>query len=318
MAQMMEWNGKCEVTARRAQVTADAGRRDGGGRADGRSGRCNARENADLFWACRGGGGGNFGINTSFTFQTVPAEDLAVFLLRWTENLDAILPAALELLPTTPDRFGAKLSVKVQPGGKLTLDVLGKLTGTPADARRLLAPLRRLGRPSEETVLAMPYWKGQNFLSEDGTPEYMHERSRYVYRPVGAAGSRLILDRLRRWPGTTAQAIWKGFLMGGAVARVAPDATAYVHRAAPLLSTVELNWHAEDSAATVAENEAWLDEFHEALREFTSDGCYQNFIDDAQRDHLHAYYGANLPRLVAVKRMVDPGNVFRYRQSIPV
>ncbi|HLH22077.1 MAG TPA: FAD-binding oxidoreductase [Chloroflexota bacterium] len=279
--------------------------------------RCNDQENADLFWACRGGGGGNFGINTAFTFQTFPAETLTVYLITWTANLDALVPAALDLLPTTPERLGCKLSV-VNDGTRLSLELLGQLVGPPDELRALLAPLYRLATPAGETVRVTSYWDGQDFLSEDSSPEYTHERSRYVYQPLSAEGARTILSFMRRWPGTRADATWKIFLAGGTVTAVPPDATAFVHRGAQMVSSIELDWTPDDTVGTVADNEAWLAEFHAAMAPFTSDESYQNFIDEAQSDYLRAYYGANLERLVAVKRRYDPQNVFRFPQSIPL
>ena len=108
------------------------------------------------------------------------------------------------------------------------------------------------------------------------------------------------------------------FLAGGAVARVAPEATAFVHRNALMLSAIDLAWTPEDDAAVVAENEAWLDAFHAAMRPFTSDESFQNFVDGAETDYLRAYYGTNLERLVEIKRRYDPGNLFRFPQSIPL
>jgi FAD/FMN-containing dehydrogenase len=279
--------------------------------------RCNAQENADLFWACRGGGGGNFGINTAFTFETFPVETVTAYLITWTTNIDALLPAILDLLVTTPPRLGCKLSV-VNDGSGLTLELLGQLVGPPGELRALLAPLYRMTAPSQETVRELPYWEAQDFLSEDDSPDYSHERSRYVRQPMSADGARTILDFLRRWPGTHADTNWKTFLAGDAVAAVPPSATAFVHRDAVMISSVELDWTADDTVGTVADNEAWLADFHAAMEPFTSDECYQNFIDEAQNDYLRAYYGANLERLVAVKRRYDPRNVFTYAQGIPL
>jgi FAD/FMN-containing dehydrogenase len=172
--------------------------------------------------------------------------------------------------------------------------------------------------PSQETVRALPYWEAQDFLSEDDSPDYSHERSRYVRQPMPPDGARTILDFLRRWPGTHADVNWKMFLAGEAVAAVPPAATAFVHRDALMISSIELDWTADDTVGTVADNEAWLADFHAAMAPFTSDECYQNFIDEAQNDYLRAYYGANLERLVAVKRRYDPRNVFTYPQGIPL
>ena len=276
---------------------------------------CNERENPDLFWACRGGGGGNFGVNVSFTFQAFPVDVVTAFKLVWTDRLDEVLPAALDLLPATPDRLGCKLSVETTT--PLELELIGQLVGTEAELRALLAPLY-IGAPGKEIISTLSYWDGQGILAEDDNDQYTHERSRYAFKPIPTEGAHLILDFLRKWPGTHDTAVWKMFLAGGAVASIAPEATAFVHRKALMLTTVDLDWTEEDDEATVARNEAWLNEFHAAMQPFTSDQSYQNFIDGAETDYLRAYYGANLERLVEVKRRYDPDNLFRFSQSIPL
>ncbi len=278
--------------------------------------RCNEVENADLFWACRGGGGGNFGVNTSLTFETFPVDVVTVFQLAWTVRVDDVLPAALDLLPATPDRLGCKLLADA--GREVRLELLGQLAGTQDELAALLAPLYRIGKPSRADISTLPYWHSQEFLSEEGPPEYSHERSRYIFRPVPPDGARTILDFLRRWPSTHGGAVWKMFLTGGAVAAVPPDATAFVHRKALMLSSIDLDWTEEDDAATVAANQTWLDAFHEATQPFTSGESFQNFVDEAETNYLRAYYGANLERLVEIKRKYDPANVFRFPQSIPL
>ena len=278
--------------------------------------RCNEVDNADLFLACRGGGGGNFGVNTSLTFQTFPVAVVTVFRLVWRSGLDELLPAALALLPTTPGRLGCKLFVEA--GKDEQLELVGQLVGTEGELTSLLAPLYRIATPNEQAVRALPYWDSQEFLSEEGPPEYSHERSRYVFRPVPPEGARTVLDFLRRWPTTHDGAQWKIFLAGGAVAAVPTDATAFVHRKALMLSTIDLSWTPEDDAAAVRANQVWLDEFHAAMQPFTSDESFQNFIDEAETNYLRAYYGANLQRLVEIKRKYDPDNLFRFTQSIPL
>jgi FAD/FMN-containing dehydrogenase len=278
--------------------------------------RCNEQENADLFWACRGGGGGNFGVNTSLTFQTFPVDAVTVFRLAWSRGLDELLPAALALLPTTPDRLGCKLFVEA--GKDEQLELVGQLVGTEGELTGLLAPLYQIATPDEEAIRTLPYWDSQEFLSEEGPPEYSHERSRYIFRPVLPEGARTILDFVRRWPGTHDGAQWKIFLAGGAVGAVPPDATAFVHRQALMLSAIDLSWTPEDDEAAVAANQAWLDEFHAAMQPFASDESFQNFIDEAETNYLRAYYGTNLERLVEIKRKYDPANVFRFAQSIPL
>jgi FAD/FMN-containing dehydrogenase len=287
--------------------------------ADGRALTCNARENSDLFWACRGAGGGNFGINTAFTFDTFEVGNYAVFEIAWSDRLSQVFDALQTMALSAPDALGMKLSVVARAGEPgLKLSILGQLAGTEADLRALLAPVYAVQAPSASTIKSMAYWDAQEFLSEEGYPEYSHERSRFVPTSLSAAAIQAILDELRAWPGTHVAATWKFFLMGGAIDRYSPSETAFVHRRNAMISSIELEWNQQDSPERVEINQRWLAKFHDRMARYTSSYCYQNFIDPAQQDYLHAYYGANLDRLREVKRRYDPGNVFRYPQSIPV
>lgn len=287
--------------------------------ADGRALTCSARENSDLFWACRGAGGGNFGINTGFTFQTFEVGQYTVFELAWTDRLAEVFDALQTMALKAPDTLGMKLSVVARAGMPgLTLSILGQLAGTRDQLDALLAPVYAVLRPSKQRIDSMAYWDAQEFLSEEGYPEYSHERSRFVPESLSPAAIATILDELRAWPGTSVAATWKFFLMGGAIDRLSPSETAFVHRGNAMISSIELEWTAQDPRERVEINQRWLSRFHDRMERYTSSFCYQNFIDPAQQDYLHAYYGANLGRLREIKRRYDPKNVFRYPQSIPV
>ncbi|HEY1136673.1 MAG TPA: FAD-binding oxidoreductase [Xanthomonadaceae bacterium] len=287
--------------------------------ADGRALTCSARENSDLFWACRGAGGGNFGINTGFTFQTFEVGEYTVFELAWTDRLAEVFDALQTMALKAPDTLGMKLSVVARAGMPgLTMSILGQLAGTRDQLDALLAPVYAVLRPSKQRIEAMAYWDAQEFLSEEGYPEYSHERSRFVPESLSPASIATILEELRAWPGTSVAATWKFFLMGGAIDRLSPAETAFVHRGNAMISSIELEWTVQDSPARVEVNQRWLSRFHDRMERYTSSFCYQNFIDPAQQDYLHAYYGANLGRLREIKRRYDPKNVFRYPQSIPV
>lgn len=287
--------------------------------ADGRALTCNERENSDLFWACRGAGGGNFGINTGFTFQTFEVGNYTVFELAWADRLTEVFDALQTMALSAPDALGMKLSVVARAGTPgLTLSILGQLAGTRDQLASLLAPVYAVQRPSKQTIESMAYWDAQEFLSEEGYPEYSHERSRFVPESLSPAAIATILEELRAWPGTNVAATWKFFLMGGAIDRLAPTQTAFVHRRNTMISSIELEWNDQDSRERVERNQLWLSRFHDRMERYTSSFCYQNFIDPAQQDYLHAYYGENLARLREIKRRYDPKNVFRYPQSIPV
>ncbi len=295
--------------------------------ADGEILKCNASENADLFWAARGAGGGNFGIHTSFTFQTHAAPRLTVFNLVWRTRQEAVLRALLDVLHAAPNELGVKVSVTAKPvasahAPEIAVNLLGQYAGTKAAFEELLTSVYQVARPDlrpgTEFIEEADYWPGQEKLSEPGHREFAYERSRYVMKPLSDTAIGVIFAHLRAWPETSVGAMWKGFLTGGAIRDVAPNATAFVHRRDWLLSGTEVNWTASDAPEQVKRSMTWMDGFHAAMRPYTSDECYQNFIDDGETDWRRAYYGENLERLVQIKRKHDPRNVFHYAQSVPL
>ncbi len=289
--------------------------------ADGRILTCNETQNADLFWACRGGGGGNFGIHTSFTFDTFEVGTITVFNLRWKDRLPETFTAIQTMALAAPKSLGLKLSVKaVQNAGKteLSLEMLGQLAGPVADLNALLMPILSRYPATSSTINEKPYWDGQADLSDEGLPEYAHERSRFVKGQLSAEAIRLLFKQLSEWPGTSRAATWKYFLLGGAVDARKSDDMAFIHRGYSMLSSIDLEWSEADSAAVVSRNQQWLNQFHDQMEPYTSSACYQNFVDPSQQGYLNAYYGQHLSRLQAVKRKYDPNNLFSYPQSIPV
>ncbi|MCA9779898.1 MAG: FAD-binding oxidoreductase [Candidatus Eremiobacteraeota bacterium] len=290
--------------------------------ADGRSLTLSARENEDLFWACRGAGGGNFGVHTSFTFQTYPVDRVTAFNIDWNEREGEVLISLMNLVAGAPREMGLKVSASVHRSSsgtnEIQVSLLGQLHGPEERLRDFLKPVYDIASPSEEVIRYLPYWAGQAVLSEDGSPVRMLERSRYAQQPLPEEALTMILERLKSWPGIPGgRADWKLFLTGGAIADVAPDETAYVHRKAFGISSVELEWTGPHPLELVERNLDWVDQFHDELRPYTSDRCYQNFIDDRQQNFLTAYYGENLQRLVKIKQKYDPQNVFHYPQSLP-
>ena len=104
---------------------------------------------------------------------------------------------------------------------------------------------------------------------------------------------------------------------GGAINRVAPDATAFVHRNALFSAQYSANWTTGDSDTVVVENYSWLMNTWQTMRQFASGAAYQNYIDPNLSDWQTAYYGTNLQRLQRIKATYDPGNLFKFDQSIP-
>jgi hypothetical protein len=108
------------------------------------------------------------------------------------------------------------------------------------------------------------------------------------------------------------------FAWGGALNRVKPAATAFVHRDASWLFVVGASWSRQDTPGRVASNLRWLDGLSGALKRYSNGQAYQNFIDPALRDWQRAYYATNFRRLVAAKRRYDPEGIFRFAQGIPL
>ncbi len=106
--------------------------------------------------------------------------------------------------------------------------------------------------------------------------------------------------------------------MGGAINRVASDATAFVHRNALFSSQFSASWNASDPASVVSANRSWLNGTWQAMRPYATGTSYQNYVDPDLSDWQHAYYGANLARLQHVKATYDPDNLFHFAQSIPL
>lgn len=291
--------------------------------ADGELLTCNETENADLFWACRGAGGGNFGIHTSFTFRTFPVDRVTLFSLEWQSRPEEVLAALDTVLARAPDTLGANLSVgavRAASGGTgQTVSLLGQFFGSPAELTELLAPAYAVSAPDPQKtrLQELPYWKAQELLSVEGKPGYYHQRSRFADGPLGARALATLMEWSQRWPGTSGSAAFTMMLTGGAMNRVAPEATAFVHRRSHLLCYIRFTWGAQDAPVLVQRSMDWLSGFDDAMRPFLSGSSYQNFIDPTLPEWERAYYGGNLERLMQIKSQVDPRNTFRFPQSIP-
>jgi hypothetical protein len=280
----------------------------------------NARDNPDLFWACRGAGGGNFGINTGFALQTFPVDRITVLRLSWTTKVEAVAAALVAALQAAPEGLGCRVALSPAPprkqgaAGDATLGLLGQFTGTPDEAADLLAPALKVATPAASTIENRSYWDGQEFLAEPGRPNCFQERSRF-FAALTPAFFETTFAWLRRVPAAAKNAGLVLFQAGGRVNEVAPGDTAFVHRGASWLAAINLGWAEKDRHA-LASLRAWQDGFYDALVTLTSGGAYQNFADPSLADWQQAYYGANLPRLCAVKAKVDPDFVFRFPQAI--
>jgi FAD/FMN-containing dehydrogenase len=266
--------------------------------ADGRVRTVSAQTSPDLYWACRGGGGGNFGAVTELTFRTHPVGTAAYGFcdFPWSEA-PAVVAAWQRLAPHAADELYLICALETGSSGP-TVRVFGQLLGGSESAfRAALAPLTDLPGASLSTgsrgyLDVQRIWAGCATESaracRELRPSAFAAKSAYFDRPLSPAGVQEIVAAIERRRNGTGAVLLDPY--GGAVNRVAPGATAFVHR----------------------------DQLYSAqLLAYWASQAYQNYIDPSLAGWEQAYYGSNLPRLRDVKRHYDPDQVFRFAQSIP-
>ena len=292
--------------------------------------RANATENADLFWACRGGGGGNFGIVTTFTFTVHPVGNVAVFSVTWPwEAFEAVVAAWQAWAPDVDEGMTSFLTLL----SSRTLTMQGQWTPDgDADLPRinaLLAPLLAAAGPQAVSVQMLPYLNAARlFLGVDPLqPEWRVQKhsdtqifkssSALAYQPFPPEAIALLKSRLEACPTLSAAPSQPSMIQllggGGAMSRIAPTDTAVWHRSTKFVVQYDAYWTApEDGRKTLD----WIIDFRREMEAYTV-GAYVNYADDHLKDPLHQYYGDNLARLVEIKRRWDPDNVFHFPQSVP-
>jgi FAD/FMN-containing dehydrogenase len=309
--------------------------------ADGVRRVCTPSQHSDLYWACRGGGGGNFGVVTSFTFRVDPIPPVTLFTLEWPWSEAAlVLDAWLRWIPATPDELWANCQLSSGgPSGVGTLRVTGVFAGTTAACASALAPLlSAVGvAPSYRFVGPEDYLRAMlieagcehrtvgecNLPTRSATGTLPRSafiaKSTYVNAPLSSAGTTAVIEAVQSL-GTEVPGVGGGIVLdgyGGAISRVPADATAFVHRSAIACAQYSVSFGSGNpGAAVVAGSRAWLHATQGALAPFAR-GAYQNYIDPTLPNWAEAYYGSNLPRLMRIKRRYDPDDVFRFAQSIP-
>lgn len=290
---------------------------------DGRVRRCHARSHEDLFWACRGGGGGNFGVVTSFEFKTHAARRGAWFSISWPwEQADAALAAWQRFAPHTANALTSVLDLGSH-GGAASISARGQYLGRESQLRTLLRPLTEvagaaLATGSEGSFALVKRWagcsdRGRGACDTMGaarpTPRFA-AGSAYVERALNAQGRAAILSAVERPHPGAGMLILDAY--GGAINDIAPDATAFVHRS-PLFSVQIITYF---GAAGIDAGMSWKRGVQRRLRPHVSGAAYQNYIDRDLRGWQQAYYGRNLPRLREIRARVDPENLLRFPQSI--
>jgi FAD/FMN-containing dehydrogenase len=290
--------------------------------ADGEVRQAGAHENPDLFWAIRGGGG-NFGIVTSFEFEAKPhgPEVIAGLVLHPMERAADVLALFRKIIARGSDRLCCTLILRKAP----PLPILPpEVHGTPVagiavcysgpldEGARAVEPIKRFSAPLADTITAKPFIAHQQFL-DAGQPfgRRYYWKSEYLDELPEAADATIIAHAQAITSPHSAVLIMQ---LGGAAARVPEDATAVGNRAAKLVFNVQGAW--EDPAEDHRHID-WVRDYWSVIRPLSS-GTYVNFLtQDADHDRVLAAYGPALhAKLVRMKARYDPANLFRSNQNI--
>jgi len=285
--------------------------------ADGRLVRTDAGTNPDLFWAIRGGGG-NFGVATRFQFRLHEVERVVGGMIMLPATPDVIV-SLLEDAVSAEDDLSSVINVMVAPPmpmiptehhGRTVVMGLFAHAGDQTAGERAMARVRALAPPLMEMVRPMRYAE----IYEGGEaphPAAMVVRS--LFRDgVDRTAAELILDRLHA--STAPMRVVQFRALGGAVARVPPDATAFAHRGRRLMANVAA---AYDTVDQTPEHAVWATDFAAELRQ-GEPGAYVGFLGaEGEARIREAYPGSTWARLRQVKRRYDPDNLFRLNQNIP-
>lgn len=291
--------------------------------ADGSAIAATEVENPDLLWACRGGGGGSFGIATSFVFRLHPIDTVSIFRVVWPwEDLPEVLAAWQEWAPTADDRLGTVLQLKSALAKEVV--ALGQYVGPEFELSQKIHHLVAAGRPFELETFELPFIEAYRLFAgsrmgdaawtlSPGTACFKGG-SDYALWPLSPGGIAHLQEVLRAAPSATCQVQLEN--TGGAVARIAEDATAFPHRAGALYSLQYLAaWNEPDEEAVHLE---WFRHLRAELNPYLAGAAYLNFGDAELEGWQEAYYGGNLARLSRIKRKYDPGDLFRFAQSVPL
>jgi FAD/FMN-containing dehydrogenase len=290
--------------------------------ADGTIVEASEREHPDLFWGLRGGGG-NFGIVTSFEFALHPVGPVMLggMIMHPGFRAAEVLRFFADYMADAPDEVGAAVALITAPDapfvpeparGKPAVGIIACYAGGVEEGERALEPLRAFGPPALEMVQPMPYTEVQKLIDPQAPTGLRNYWGGDFYPSLSEGAIEALCAAHVTAPSPLSQIIVVPG--GGQVARVPDDAMALGHRTAAFNTHLVSMWH---SPADDESNIAWLRELQEACRPHTDGGAFLNFLDDDREERVRRAVGeAKYRRLVQIKDAYDPDNVFRLNQNV--
>jgi FAD/FMN-containing dehydrogenase len=283
--------------------------------------RASEGENADLFWAIRGGGG-NFGIVTAFEFRAheIGTEVLSGLIVHSFDNARELLEKYRDFASNAPDELTCWTVLRQAPplpflpeevhGTEVVVFALCYL-GDMQAGEQAIAELRGFGEPIADVVGPHPYLGWQAAFDPLLTPGARNYWKSHDFTAVSDGAIELLLDATLNLPGPECEIFIAH--VGGEMSRVASDATAYPARDAHFLMNVHTRWQDPTEDAGFVQ---WARDLFEATAPHSTGSVYVNFMPDDEAGRVEQAYGANYQRLAEVKARYDPDNVFRLNQNI--
>ena len=278
---------------------------------DGRVVRASETEHADLFWALRGGGG-NFGVVTSFEYRLHQVGPVwAGLVAHPMERFAEVLRFYGEFVSSAPDELTVHAAVMTVPTGDRVVALLPVWSGDPAEGQRRLAPLRTSGPPILDMVQQMPYIAAQSML-DAAVPYGRHNywKSSFL-RELDDDAIGVVETYARRI--TSPYSLCLIEHVHGAATRRAADATAFGVRDEHFHFVAIASWDPADDAGRHVQ---WARDFWTAMQPWAANRVYMNILGQDEGDRVAEAYGSNFARLAQVKGKYDPLNVFRVNQNI--
>jgi FAD/FMN-containing dehydrogenase len=295
---------------------------------------CDSRHNPDLYWASRGGAGGTFGVVTSLTFRTRPIQQIATWYLSWPWSAATSVIAGWQaFVPKAPDELWGSVHLASAPSSATpSVSVVGTfLGGDPGTSlNQLVAAIgsepdsrSSATRGFLDTMLLEAGCSDKGLEACHLAPQGSVDRQAYsassdwINTPMSDAGNRALVNLVQQRHDTAGvpDVAVQLDAAGGAINRLSPSATAFVHRRAICSVQYIANWY---TATTPAEVASWPHQARTTMQPYVSGEAYQNYADPQIRDWQKAYFGTNYGRLQQVKRRYDPRDVFHHQQSVAV
>ena len=280
--------------------------------ADGQLRRATPEENGELFWALRGGGG-NFGVVTAFHYRLHPVSTiLAGLVVHPRSAARDVIRFHRDFAAAAPEEFTSRVGLRTAPDGRPVVALASCYCGDLGEGERVLRPLREFGSPLVDDMKPMPYTSLQGMFGPAfpwGNRNYW--KSSFL-RALPDAAVDAVVEQTDRAKSPLSSVALEYY--GGAAGRVAADATAFPHREAIYHLLILGQWRdaTEDPAHIGWARDGW-----EAVHPWSSGAAYMNALgDDAGVQAVRDAYGANYPRLAALKAKFDPNNLFRLNQNI--